>query len=581
MAWPAWAIAHLHNLFFSGAVNVPAGANLLSNTSGTLVGTVLAPVTWLLGPVTATNVALTLAPALSAWGCFAAIRPLVTWKPGAIPAALVFGYSSAIVTSLALGHVSVTLLVIPPLLFTTLHEIVIRQERSVRRDGIVLAALLVVQFFISPEVLVLCLLLGAIGLAAVMVVGWRQVRVRAGHALPALGLGAVLTAAVLAYPAWFGVAGPQAVTGMLFPLAPVLGVPLSGFLAPGAYGASSNAFLRFGGYLGRSGPPADYVGGGVAAAAVAATVVGRRRPLTWLLLFLTVVTMSFALGAYLEGAPTWLGHPWLPWRELSRLPILKEILPDQITILVTLFVAFLLAVGLDALYVTYRRPTSWLARHRRSVTASATALVGVVAVVPVFATFGMPLTVVPIRLPSYMREAAPALPSGTVLLTVPFAVSGSARPMLWQAVDGFHFRLAGAALKTPNAGGGPVGQGAPGSARRILSDLTAPVGPTPTGTSAQIATVRHALDEWHVDEVVIDGKSRDPVYASGFFTMALGTAPTLDDGAWVWRLPGGAPTAAPATGGSLALCRGWAAAAGNRHDPLAMAHCILFDAGTA
>ncbi len=57
MAWPAWAIAHLHNVFFSGAVNVPDGANLLSNTSGTLVGVVLAPVTWLFGPVAATNVA--------------------------------------------------------------------------------------------------------------------------------------------------------------------------------------------------------------------------------------------------------------------------------------------------------------------------------------------------------------------------------------------------------------------------------------------------------------------------------------------------------------------------------------------
>ena len=42
VAWPAWAITHLHSLFFSGAVNVPHGANLLSNTSGPLVGVVLA-----------------------------------------------------------------------------------------------------------------------------------------------------------------------------------------------------------------------------------------------------------------------------------------------------------------------------------------------------------------------------------------------------------------------------------------------------------------------------------------------------------------------------------------------------------
>ena len=233
MAWPAWAITHLHSLFFSGAVNVPDGANLLSNTSGPLVGVVLAPVTWLFGPVTATNVALTLAPALSAWACFAAIRPLVTWKAGAIPAALVYGYSAAIVTSLTFGHVSVTVLVIPPFLFTTLHEIVIRQEHSVRRDGVVLAALLVAQFFISPEILVMCLLLGAVGLVAVTVVGWRQLRPRAGHALPALGLAAGVAVVLLAYPAWYGLSGPQAVSGMLFALAPIAGVPLSGAARPG------------------------------------------------------------------------------------------------------------------------------------------------------------------------------------------------------------------------------------------------------------------------------------------------------------------------------------------------------------
>jgi hypothetical protein len=577
-AWPAWATAHLHDLFFSGAVNVPYGANLLSNTSGTLVGAVLAPVTWLFGPVTATNVALTLAPGLSAWGCFAAIRPLVTWKPGAIPAGLVYGYSAAVVTSLAFGHVSATWLVIPPLLFTTLHEIVIRQEHSVRRDGLVLAALLVVQFLISPEVLVMCLMLTTVGLLAVMAVGWRQVGVRAGHALPALGLAAGVTVALLAYPAWFGEAGPQAVTGVLFPPAPVLGVPLSGLLAPGQYGAFANEYVRFGGYLGRNGPPADYVGGGVALAALAAVVTARRRPLTWLLLLVTAVTLWLALGAYLESAPSWLGHPWLPWRELSRIPLLKEILPDQFAPLLTLFVAFLLAVGLDALYVAHLGPTSWVARHRYPVTAAATALVAVVALVPVFVTFDMPLRVVPLRMPAYMRQGAPALPTNTVLLTVPFAVSGSPQPMLWQAVDGFHFRLAGAALKTPNALGGPVGPGSPGSARRILTNLTLLGGPEPTGTPAQIATVRRVLREWQVGDVVVDGHSRDPVYASGFFTMVLGTAPAFERGAWVWRLQPGGPSATPATGASLSRCRA-AAAPTAPHDPTFMSRCVLVGAG--
>ncbi len=582
IAWPAWAIAHLDNLVFSGAVNVPDGANLLSNTSGTLVGVVLAPVTWLFGPIAATNVALTLAPALSAWACFAAVRPLVNWKAAAIPAALVYGYSAAIVTALTFGHVSVSVLVIPPFLFTTLHEIVIRQEHTVRRDGLLLAALVVVQFFISPEILVMCLVLSVVGLLAVMAVGWRQLRGRAGHAFPALALGGGVSLVLLAYPTWYGLAGPQAVSGVLFALAPISGVPLSGFLAPGAYGAPAPEYIRFGGYLGRMGPPPDYVGGGVALAALGSVVVGRRRPLTWLLVFLAAVVFLLALGGYLLGGPSWLGHPWLPWRDLWRLPVLKEILPDQFEPLLTLFVAFLIAIGLDALHGAPRRRGSWLASHRAVVASATTAVVAVVAFVPVFVTFGAPLRVVGVHNPAYLRPGAPALsalPADPVVLTVPFAVSGSAQPMLWQAVDDMRFRLAGAALKTPDASGGPVGSGPPGSARRILTNLTIPGEPLPTGTTGQLIAVRRSVRAWQVDQVVVTGPSRDPVYASGFLTAALGVAPAYVRGAWVWKLASGGPAAPAATGTSLARCRALAGAPGARHEPLAMAHCVLSAAG--
>jgi hypothetical protein len=581
MAWPAWAVSHLDNVFFSGAVNVPHGANLLSNTSGSLVGVVLAPVTWIFGPVAATNVALTLAPGLSAWACFAAIRPLVGWKAGAIPAALLYGYSSAIVTSIAFGHVSVTVLVIPPFLFATLHEIVIRQEHSVRRDGLVLAALVAAQFFISPEILVMCLLLGAVGLAAVMVVGWRQLRPRAGHALPALALAGGMAVALLAYPTWYGLSGPQSVSGMLFALAPIAGVPLSGLLAPGAYGAAANEYQRFGGYLGRNGPPPDYVGWGVALASAGALIAARRRPLTWLLVLLAGATFLLALGAYLLGGPPWLGHPWLPWRELSTLPVLKEIVPDQFVPLLTLFLAFLIAVGLDALHGARRRPGSWPASHGTLLTNVATVVVTVVALVPVFVTFDAPLRVVPVRTPAYLRESIPARAPDPVFLTIPFAVSGSAQPMLWQATEDMRFRLAGAALKTPDALGGPVGSGPPGSARRILTNLTLSGTPLPTGTAAQLATVRRAVAAWQVDEVVVTGASRDPVYASGFLTMAFGVAPTFVRGAFVWKLPRGGITTSPATGALLSQCRAFAARPAERATPLAMSQCVLYGAGRA
>ena len=581
MAWPAWAIAHLQDPFFSSLVNVPHGANLLSNTSGTLVGVVLAPVTWLFGPVVSTNVALTLAPALSAWGCFAAIRPLVTWKWGALPAAFVFGYSSAIYSSLLFGHVSVSLLVFPPLLFTLLHEIVIRQEHSVRRDGLLLAALIVGQFLVSPEILVLCGIFGVVGFAAVTAIGWRQVRGRAAHALPALALGLVVAAVVLAYPVWLGLWGPQAVTGVLFAIAPISGAPLSGIVVPGPYRAMGTTYIRFGGYLGHNGPPPDYLGGGLLFAVAASLVLARRRALTWLLLLLGVVAFWLTLGAYALGAPSWFHHVWLPWNELSKLWLLQEILPDQIAPFVALFAAFLVAVGLDAVYVHHRPASAWLASHRGAVTAGATAAVALLALVPVFATFDVPVAVRPVKVPLYVRTTALALPARTVVLTVPFAVSGVSQPMLWQAVDGLRFDLAGAALKTPAPGGGPLGKGAPGSAWRIMTDLTIAGSPEPSGTAPQIATLLNALRTWTVGRIVVAGSSRDPVYAAGFLTMVLGVAPTEEAGAQVWTLQRGIPPATPALGASLSMCRVGAEAVPAPGRATEMAHCVLSGAGRA
>jgi hypothetical protein len=315
----------------------------------------------------------------------------------------------------------------------------------------------------------------------------------------------------------------------------------------------------------------------VALSALVAVVVARRRPLTWLLLLLAVVSVWLSFGSHLTGASPWLAHVWLPWHTLSGLPVLKEILPDQIAPFIALFLALLLAVGLDAFHESLRGPGSWVARHRAVVSACATVVVTLIAVIPVFATFDTPLHVVAVRIPPYFRSVGP-VPPNTVVVTVPFAVSGYTQPMLWQATNDMAFRLAGAALKTPDAGGGPVGSGAPGSARRILTDLSLLGDPEPTGTAAQLAAVRAALAHWQVNEVVIAGASRDPVYASGFMTMALGFEPTYADHAWIWALQPGWASTTPSVGASLATCRAAAAAPAARPNRLFMAQCVQLGA---
>jgi hypothetical protein len=295
----------------------------------------------------------------------------------------------------------------------------------------------------------------------------------------------------------------------------------------------------------------------------------------WLLLLLTVVAMWLSLGQLLLGAPHGWEHVWLPWRSLAHRPVLEEILPDQLTPFITLFIAFLVAIGLDAAYGWFRDHTRWSSVTLASVSVTGTVVLSAAALIPVFATFDIPFAVTAVQPPAYMRDVAPTLPHQSVLLTIPFAISGSTAPMYWQADATMAFQLAGAAMKTPNAVGGPVGQGAPGSARNILSDLSLPGSQQPTGTRGQIERMRAALAEWHVTSVVIDGPSPDPVYASGFFTVALGFAPTYTHGAWVWNIAHGPYSTPPAFGASLYLCRLNAAKPDEVGNPLSMSQCVL------
>ncbi len=574
IAWPAWALWHAANPFFSSAVNVPYGANLLSNTSGTLIGLVLSPLTRIWGPVATTNVALTLAPGLSAWGCWVALRRVVTWKAAAVPAALVYGYSPAIVTSVMFGHASVALLVVPPLLFAHLYEMFARQQKSSLHDGLVLFALVVAQFWISPEVLVTCALFAALALIAVVLVRWRHVARHLGHAVRSLAIGLSMSVAVLAYPAWFGLAGPQAVSGLLFAFAPIAGELLWQFFSTAGARLPAVGVERVNGYLGHSGPQANFMGWGEGAVLAVSVVLARRRPLAWLWIFLALAGATLSLGSIFFGPPALLRHIWLPWRVLAHLPVLDEILPDQLSWFVTLSVAVLIALGLDA---ARSRCASWFAWKRRTLRVAGSLLavgVGLVALVPVFMTYDVPLTVTSAALPRWMAHDAPKLPNGTVLLTVPFAVSGSAAPMLWQAVDGLHFRLAGAALKTPGAHGHPVATGSKDSARGILAALSAG-SQEPAGTPAQLAVVRQALHTWQVDRVVVDGPSRDPAYASGFLTAVLGTPPQVVQGAWVWKVPTLAHMAPMIADASLGACQSASKGSSALHRPLAMVRCVL------
>ena len=122
LEWPAYALAHGHDPFYSTALFHPAGIDLLSNTSVLAIGIVLAPVTWLFGPVATMNVASTIGPALSALAMFWLLRRWVRWTPAAFVGGLVFGFSSFVFVNLAGGHLMTGVLVLVPLIVGCLDD---------------------------------------------------------------------------------------------------------------------------------------------------------------------------------------------------------------------------------------------------------------------------------------------------------------------------------------------------------------------------------------------------------------------------------------------------------------------------
>src|SRR5580692_8042064 len=164
LEWPAYAMAHGHDPFYSTALFHPAGIDLLSNTSVLAIGTVLAPVTWLFGPVATLNVASTLGPALSALAMFWLLRRWVRWTPAALVGGLVFGFSPFVVVNLAGAHLMTGVLTLVPLMVACLDELLVRQRRSAAKVGALLGLLLSAQFFLGTEVLTIVVLFIAAGL---------------------------------------------------------------------------------------------------------------------------------------------------------------------------------------------------------------------------------------------------------------------------------------------------------------------------------------------------------------------------------------------------------------------------------
>ena len=543
LAWPPFAISHLSSLFFSTALFHPEGINLISNTGMLAIGLPLAPISWLFGAIVTFNAASTIGPALSALAMFWLLRRFGAWGPAAFTGGLIFGFSPIVFDNIAVGHLNLGYLMVLPLLIAAGDEVFIAQRLSARRGGLALAALVVIQFFLSTELLALAALYAAVvvGLlvAYAAVIQPAALRSHANHALRGLGAAAAAIVVALAYPLWFLLAGPSHLSGLVWPnLKPGAGgVVLSSIAQIGFL--SAHDLKLFAGYQGPALPNLAYLGVGALVVVAVGVLVFWRDARLWLFLAAGIISAYLSVG---------LASFWTPWRILVKVPLLQDALASRFQDFTMLSVAILVGLVVDHVWRSVRLPSP---RHGRNFRHPARALqvgatiaglaVAALAVVPLASALApnIPLAVQDVAVPRWFSSSHMTTPANQVILTFPPPPTGGS-PLTWQAVDRMRFSLAsGAGPQSIASRAGPAGPGLTllTNAASVFSVLAPP-------TPSNVDALRRSLSLWRVTTIVVpDPRELVPAadrraataWALGMLTLAVGRAPHIEDGAWVFH----------------------------------------------
>ena len=565
LEWAAYAVAHGHNPWYSQWVLFPRGINVLADTSVSILGLVIAPVTLLFGPVVSMNTLSTLTPVLTALSMFWLLRRWVHWAPAAFVGGLCYGFSSFVVVQLTFGWLNISFLALLPLMVGCLDELLVRQRRSPLLVGPVLAGLATAQFFVSSELLALTTIMAVIGIALLTVYDRRRdradLRRRLPHALRGLLAAVVTAAALLAVPVGFFLFGPAHLGTLVWSATwpGNLGNGVGSFVGnsttwgPFTAAALQSQMHLLGGYQGPPLPSGAFLGISLLAVLVAGTLMWRGDRRLWFWAAIGCIAAALSLRA--------VGGEWGPWALVDHLSVLENAWQGRFSSVVDLCAAIMAALIVEhtrrSIGAGRRRPASPLRRWGAAAAAMAVAAVALWSAAAGLAP-NVPLTLQPVAVPDWFAQVAPHLPPGQVVLTYPMASSNAQTPLLWQAVDRMSFHMVG--------GGGPAATASRAGRDRpgfdVLEAASVRFLAAPAISAGNLEAARLAIRHWQVTTVVVPDQRQLPRYllgrsdafATALFTAVLGAAPRRQDHAWVWEQVQRDPGPLQVTEGDFSAC---------------------------
>jgi hypothetical protein len=541
LSYAANAVTRGHNPLWTDLLNAPVGVNLAVNTSITVLGVLLAPVTLTLGAPAAFLLALTANLAASGYAWYLLLaRRLGVRPPAALLGGAFCGFAPGVVAH-ANGHLNFTAQFLLPLIIA--RVLALHRTRHPARDGALLGLLVAVQFSIGAELLFFT----ALGCAVFLACWWLAAgpaarrQHRAGPPAFARGLAvtALVAAALLAYPLWMQFAGPGTYHGTGFDQR----IHSEDALAYGAFPRRSLAGV-LGLHTGLAPNPTEensFLGLPLLLLAGVGTVLLLRRSAGPRRALLVALAGTGALFALLSLGPvvkwhTHLTHVRLPYAVLARLPLFDSALPARLALVVVPVLGALLALGADTLPALAPRA------RRTAVAALALALLPL-APMPLLAMdrYGVPHFVTS---GAWRRYVQP----GQTLVPVPPPSDLTPDGQRWQAYalstgDGQAFRIPAGFFLGP---GGPNGRGRIGPVPRPTYQLLSEValrGATTVVTDQDRLNARDDLRYWRASVVVLpDGGTgnrwhRNHAVLLRTLVALFGEGRRVDD-VWLWTVPG-------------------------------------------
>ena len=451
LAWTPFALLHGHNFYVTTWMNFPVGVNLAQNTIMPLLGLLTTPITLASNAVASENVLRWLAFPLSASAMYYVVARISHYRPAAFVAGAFYAFSPYMVAESS-THLNLAFEPLPPLIFLCVYEIAARSVRSVVVWGVLLGLFATAQFYASPEVLATTTISGAITLIIVAAFHPKRIVPRLPYTLVGLAIGGAITAACCMRAIHVMEHGGLHYIGPPYPPGARFDANLLGPISPTSWQLlTPSSLASFGSKLVGGSGNRDENGSylGIPLLVLLGFFAVRYRRSRWLQLSLVLAVVDFvlSLGRKLHVGST-IYDVHLPFSWLTHWPVMRDLVPARISLLVAFFVACALAAGLTARH-------DELVRERTTGATAARRDRRPIRFVPI-AGWVLGVLVVLSLLPDWPYSSQPALASealspsslsaiskGSVVVTYPYVEPATDEAMVWQAVDDMGFKLIG------------------------------------------------------------------------------------------------------------------------------------------